>query len=304
MRTLTNSLAILLLVMASSCGSGGGNGQSEKDKNKDKEKEKKEKAEKDKKEDKENKKMTMEKNGLKVYPIRTKNFPEAKLSLQKPEKNKVDPGKIGFKFKVENYELKKSTADADKHGLAESSKGQHIHWIRNNGPYHAEYESGFEKELKEGHHTILAFLSRSYHESVKNKDAYVLKQFTVGNPDGKKADLSQPQLFYSRPKGTYKGKDYKKLLLDFYLINVDELSKDGKKVRATINGETQFTFTKWKPYVIEGLKPGDTKIKLELLNKNGELVDSKYNQVVRGKIKLQEKEDSMASGDKKEEKSS
>lgn len=294
MRTLTNSLAILLLVMASACGGG----QSDKDKDKaEKDKQEKADADKAKKHDKD-KKMVMEKDGLKVYPIKTKDFPDAKLSLQKPEKSKLETGSTNFKFKVENFGLKKRTPDAKDHKLAESDKGQHIHWIRNNGPYHAEYESGFEKELKKGHHTILAFLSRSYHESVKNKDAFVLKQFTVGDAEGEKADLSKPQLFYSRPKGTYKGKDnFKKLLLDFYLVNVDKLSKDGKKVRATIDG-TEFTFTKWKPYVVKGLKPGNIKIKLELLNKDGELVDSKFNEVVREDIKLEAKEASEASGEK------
>ena len=50
---------------------------------------------------------------------------------------------------------------------------------------------------------ILAFLSRSYHESVKNPNAFFLTQ--IG--EGEKIDLTKEFLFYSRPKGVYKGKD-------------------------------------------------------------------------------------------------
>ena len=49
-----------------------------------------------------------------------------------------------------------------------------------------------------------------------------------------KVDLNSEFLFYSRPKGTYKGKDTEKLLLDFYLINTT-ISPEGNKVKATIN---------------------------------------------------------------------
>lgn len=225
----------------------------------------------------------MKKNGLTVYPIETKNYPNAKLTLEAPQASDVDTGSYKFKFSVKNYKLKKATPDAGKHNLAESSKGQHIHFIVNNGPYMAKYDTAFKATMaKPGYYTVLAFLSRSYHESVKNPNAFAIKQFKVGDPDtSMKADLSKPHLFYSRPKGTYKGKDMKKLLLDFYPVNVDELSKDGYKVEATLNGNTTFTFTEHKPYVIEGLKPGKLKVKLRLLNKNGKLVDSKFNEVTR-----------------------
>lgn len=225
----------------------------------------------------------MQKNGLTVYPIETKDYPNAKLSLEAPQTSEVDTGSYEFKFSVMNYNLRKATPDAGKHNLAESSKGQHIHFIVNNGPYMAKYDTAFEATMdKPGYYTVLAFLSRSYHESVKNPNAFAIKQFKVGDPEkGMKADLSKPHLFYSRPKGTYKGKDMKKLLLDFYPVNVDELSKDGYKVEATLNGNTTFTFTEHKPYVIEGLKPGKLKVKLRLLNKKGNLVDSKFSEVTR-----------------------
>jgi hypothetical protein len=225
----------------------------------------------------------MQKNGLTVYPIETKDYPDAKLSLNKPGASDVDPGTFQFDFAVDNYELKKGTPDADKHGLAESSKGQHIHFIVNNGPYQAKYKSSFEATMDEpGYYTVFSFLSRSYHESVKNPNAFVIKQFKVGDPEeGMQADLSKPHLFYSRPKGTYAQGDYDKLLLDFYPVNVDTMGENGYKVKATVNDTTAFTFTEHKPYVIEGLEAGEVSVKLQLMDENGELVDSKYNEVTR-----------------------
>jgi hypothetical protein len=58
------------------------------------------------------------------------------------------------------------------------------------------------------------------------------------------------------------------------------LAEDGYKVRATING-TDFMITKWQSMFIEGLPLGDVTIKLELLDKDGNLVKAPYNPVER-----------------------
>ena len=161
--------------------------------------------------------------------------------------------------------------------MANSGKGQHIHFIVNDGPYSAHYTNNFKKELNDSNNVILAFLSRSYHESVKNPNAFVLTQ--IGED---KIDLDNEFLFYSRPKGTYKGKDTEKLLLDFYLINTT-ISPEGNKVKATIN-DTEFIITEWAPYYLQGLPKGDIKIKLELVNSEGILIDSPFNPSIRNVI--------------------
>ena len=38
---------------------------------------------------------------------------------------------------------------------------------------------------------------------------------------------------------------------------------------------------KWEPYVVEGLPMGDNTFKLELLDKDGNLVDNRFNPVER-----------------------
>ena len=125
----------------------------------------------------------------------------------------------------------------------------------------------------------LSFLSRSYHESIKEFGASDLRQFSVGNVKSNHADLTKPMLFYSRPKGEYSGKDTENVLLDFFLANT-LLSKKGNKVRATIN-EQVFMITDWRGYILKGLPLGETIIKLELLDSNQALIPGLYNSVER-----------------------
>ena len=179
-----------------------------------------------------------------------------------------------FSFNIENYDLGIQTSKNFDYQLANSAKGQHIHFIINNGPYSAHYMDSFSKDFKKESNVILAFLSRSYHESVKNKDAFILTQ--VGE---NQIDLESEFLFYSRPKGTYKGTDTEKLLLDFYLVNT-EISSNGNKVRATIQS-TEFIIDEWAPYYIKGLPKGEINIKLELIDSSGNLIETPFNPSTR-----------------------
>ena len=199
------------------------------------------------------------------------NYNEAKLTLNSFNENDNNE----FDFEVENYELGIQTENEFKFKLANSAKGQHIHFIVNNGPYSAHYSKNFQKKLKDGNNIILAFLSRSHHESVKNPNAYVFTQ--IG--EGEKIDMEKEYLFYSRPKGSYTGKDTERLLLDFYLVNTS-ISAEGNKVRVTIQ-DYEFLIDEWAPYIIEGLPKGEISIKLELLNSFGELIENPFNPSVR-----------------------
>ena len=183
----------------------------------------------------------------------------------------MDSNVYFFNYEVENYELGAQTIEEFDYTLANSQKGQHIHVIVNNGPYSAKYHSSFEQKLYSDNNVILAFLSRSYHESIKNTNSYSIVQ--VGN--GERIDTSKELLFYSRPKGIYKGKDTDKVLLDFFLVNTN-LSADGNRVKATII-DKEFIIDEWAPYYIEGLPNGEIYIKLELQDSNGDLIDSPFN---------------------------
>ena len=212
---------------------------------------------------------------IKLSPFSSSpEFPKATVKMG------YEKGK--FSFTTTNYELKQQTPDAPQKMCANSKDGQHVHLIIDNGPYDAVYEPTFEKAVEDGEHYILAFLGRSYHESVKSKGAGVaIKAAVKGGSIGKNAAVTEPMLFYSRPKGKYVGKaETAKVMLDFYLANT-ELSPTGNKVKVMVNGEKEFTLDKWEPVFIEGLPMGDNKVKLTLIDKDGNDVKAPLNPVER-----------------------
>ena len=224
--------------------------------------------------------ISMSSGGITLTEAKSLPITDAKLEINYPKNGGVYEKVTSFDFDVSNYELGSQTEDENATHCANSAKGQHIHLILNNSPYTAHYEEDFVKEIEDGRYIGLAFLSRSYHESVKTKDAYQLFNFSVGKEqDLLDFDEQAPHLFYSRPKGTYTGKDTKHVLLDFYLTNVD-LSENGYKVEAVINGES-FILTKWVPYIMEGLPLGENTLELKLIDGEGNLVESPFNPVKR-----------------------
>ena len=209
------------------------------------------------------------------------DYPDAILEMTAPaEGATVDGNTVTFEYEVTNYNLGEQTPDADQKPLANSGKGQHIHLILNNNPYYAIYEPSFQQELEDGHYVALSFLSRSYHQSVKQPEAFKVSQFTVGEAETEEVDLSQPMLFYSRPKGTYTGEGTETVLFDFYLVNT-EIGPDGNKVRVTVNGDQEFVVDQWEPMVLEGLPMGENTVQIELIDSEGNLVDSPFNNETR-----------------------
>lgn len=206
---------------------------------------------------------------------------DAGLSLTNYSSESTEEGFVAkMDFEVTNYELGVQTESSDTRGIANSGKGQHIHLILNNGPYSAHYEPNVSKPLAEGNYVALAFLSRSFHESVKNDNSYWVDVIKVGNPtEDLTVDFTAPHLFYSRPKGTYIGKDTEKLMIDFFLMNTD-LSSEGNKVRATVNNEV-FIIDEWAPFYVEGLPLGEVKIMLELIDADGVVIPGPFNTVER-----------------------
>lgn len=203
------------------------------------------------------------------------SFPDAKI-----ESMDFSQGKFKFKIGGESYKLGIQTPDADAKMCANSAQGQHIHLIVDNEPYAAKYDAEFDYEIPDGSHYLLAFLSRSYHESIKTTDASkAVKVVIAGNSITESSPIQEPMLFYSRPKGTYTGKaETEKVMLDFYLVNVT-LGEDFK-VKADINGE-EHLLDKWQPYYIEGLPMGENTITLTLVDKDGNPVQSPLNPVSR-----------------------
>lgn len=207
-------------------------------------------------------------------------FKDAQLQVKGVKSTIVegsDSVKLSFEFDVKNYELKNQTLDAEGKMCNNSAKGQHIHFILDNQPYVALYEPKYEVVVPiKSEHYVMAFLSRSYHESIKSKGAAQLYHFSV-NEKGQLTKLAvpaTPMIFYSRPKGDYIGKDTANVLLDFYVWNTT-LATDSNKVKAEIsnpaipNHDTAIVITDWKPYFIHNLGTGKSKITLTLVDKDG-----------------------------------
>lgn len=189
-------------------------------------------------------------------------------------------GKFDFDVAEGDYVLGAQTDDADQKMCANSGKGQHIHLIVDNEPYAAKYTSKFDYEIEDGEHYLLAFLSRSYHESIKSDKAHIAKKITVkDNSIVDESPIMESMLFYSRPKGTYSGKkETEKVMLDFYPINANIGTT--QKIIATINGE-EHVITKWQPYYISGLPLGENTVSLALVNTDGNKLNAPLNPVTR-----------------------
>ena len=211
------------------------------------------------------------------------DFPTASLSMGavKAEKVGLDSTKVSFNFIVKNYELKMQTADNANKMCNNSDKGQHIHFIMDNGPYKALYEPKNEITLVNGsEHYLIAFLSRSYHESIKSKGAAVVYHFSIDEKGNlkKMEEPKTPMIFYSRPKGDYFGKDVNNVLLDFYVWNCT-LAPDGYKVKAEIANHAilaqklSATIDKWEPHFIQNLGLGKCTVALTLVDKDGKKAD-------------------------------
>lgn len=202
------------------------------------------------------------------------SFPEAKINQYNYEDGV-------FSYEVENYILGEQTSDAALKMCANSGSGQHIHLIIDSLPYIAKYEAEFEQKIEPGEHYLLSFLSRSYHESIKTPNAFKAEKVTVSE-NGTFEDrgaISEPMLFYSRPKGTYLGvQETNKIMLDFYLLNIS--LGENIKVEAKINGESHL-IEEWQPYYIEGLPLGENTITLTLVDREGKAIATPLNPVTR-----------------------
>lgn len=208
-----------------------------------------------------------------------------------------------------------------KPGMNEATHtGNHIHVILDNQPYEAYYNLDQEFELRnvsDGVHTLRVFPSRPWHESYKNDGAFQMVKFTVKNgggdaekptttasgetmananvakptPEGKEmkestageVDPKKPLLTFSRPKGEYKGADAADIMLDFWLANAKLVGDGGDyRVKYTIgDGEARFA-EKWEPIWLSRWPDGKHVVKLELVDKDGNLVENGgYNSTSR-----------------------
>lgn len=203
----------------------------------------------------------------------------------------LDSPMVSTVVEAENFETGVQTETDRANQIANSGNGQHFHLILDNRPYMANYEAGSSfdlGDLEPGAHTLVAFPSRSYHESVKSDTSYDYVTFFVGEESGESMlNTEDPAIIYSRPKGTYSGAAADRIMLDFYLHNV-ELSEDGYKAKYTIReaGEqgsevASATLTTWAPAFVTGLSSGTYEVNLQLVDGDGNVVAGPMNDTTR-----------------------
>jgi hypothetical protein len=103
-----------------------------------------------------------------------------------------------------------------------------------------------------------------------------------GQP-GAVVDASKPILTYSRPKGEYKGADADAIMIDFWLTNAKLQGEGGDyRVRYSVDGGAPQFIDRWEPIWLAGWTPGKHTVKVELLDKSGNVVENGgYNSTSR-----------------------
>lgn len=185
--------------------------------------------------------------------------------------------------------------------------------------YNLDHE--FElRNVADGDHTLRVFPSRPWHESYKNAGAFQMVKFSVRNgggdptkpattnggsviansqsrsaatvkPEGKDmqnsmagdVDPLKPLLTFSRPKGEYKGADANPIMLDFWLANAKLVGDGGEyRIRYSVNGANAAFLDKWEPIWLSGWTAGKNSVKVELVDRQGNLVENGgYNSTTR-----------------------
>jgi hypothetical protein len=241
--------------------------------------------------------------GLQVVPVEPTRDPDhVETRILYPKKNELKTSSpIRGQIRLEGIALGVDTEQPRSKEIWNDTEGQSLHIFIDNQPYFsvnealidalddvqdyfdqtADFEIPFK--LQPGMHVIRAFPVRSYNESVKSARAFAASIFYYQEKkDNSQIDLSNPYLTYNEPQGEYDydRKNLQPILLDFYVTNC-ELSKDGYKVRLTIDNENQRILTSWQPYYIYGLKKGQHRIRLELLDLQNNSVSGLFNDVTR-----------------------
>jgi len=96
-------------------------------------------------------------------------------------------------------------------------------------------------------------------------------------------DAKRPLLTYSRPKGEYKGVEADPIMIDFWLANA-KLTGDGGeyRVRYSVDGGEAKFIDRWAPIWLQGWTAGKHRVKLDLVDKDGNVVDNGgYNSTTR-----------------------
>ena len=241
------------------------------------------------------------KENVRIVPMTsTPQSEEVSIKFVFPEDDQVEmDNRIWIQIRLRGFPLGVLNDFPTKAELATQRLGQSIHVILDNKPYfpvvgpkispfddEGDYYTALYKFesphfLKEGEHILRVFPCRAWGESLKNANSFDAVRFFIKKKQiVKDIDLNGPYLTFNEPSSSIQYKKNSPILLDFYLKNC-ELSQDGYKVKAIIDGKYTRMITEWVPYYIYGLTSGKHTIKLILVDKKNKQVDGEFNKVVQ-----------------------
>ena len=217
--------------------------------------------------------LTTTHGDLKLVHARATPTPEkVKITIQNPGPGQISPqADVTVQFQSTSWNAKKN--------------GKHFHFVLDNNPSQDHYSNDpfVFKNVSPGAHVIRVFPVHPWHETVKQQEAIAMVAFYVKEKSGEPPlNFSKPMLVYSTPAGSYKrnqiapGQPQPGILVDWFLHNVSMGSKAGYYVRISVNGTELMSMKEWRPHYVQGLKPGNHRIKLELLE-NGVPVPENWN---------------------------
>ena len=153
--------------------------------------------------------------------------------------------------------------------LVEGISNYNIAILENNYSLTYFNQPNIKKEFLYGNNVFLAFLTDENNISIKKNNAHLLKNVVIGDMDVL-FNMGVPHLFFYLPQPASA-----QPILDFYLVNTS-IVENGNKVKVTINS-TEFIIDKWAAYTIKGLTKAENTIRIQLIDKNGNLIDGPFN---------------------------
>ena len=194
----------------------------------------------------------LKQGSIQVTPVKyKKEFALEELTLKREEVKQVE-GKLNLQFKEE------------------LPKGYEIHYSVNNGPLIISKTDEIELEILEGNNVVLAFLSLANGLRIPNDKAVFLKNYILG--EGQQRDVTETGVHLFHHLSNHS--DSSGMFLDFYAKNVMEGSNYFVRVIADQN---QFDLPLNKAFLLEGLTKENHGIRIQLVDKNGTVVDGPFN---------------------------
>ncbi len=180
--------------------------------------------------------------------------------------------------------------------LRNVSDGEHTLRFFPSRPWHESYKNANAFQMVK--FTVRNGGADTTKPTTTNANQAMSNSNVSATPEGKEmqpstagaVDAKKPLLTYSRPKGEYKLADADAIMIDFWLSNAGLQQRDtdmainnsAYRVRYSIDGGDTKFIDIWNPIWLTGWTEGKHAIKLELVDKDGNLVDNGgYNSTTR-----------------------